>query len=241
MSEVENLVLTLSNNFTKIITIEEIMKNPVIFWGGNGVGDRFANKKFNYTSINRNRKYRTYSENDDESIDKELIENFLNTYTFKKQGIIGIYVHSHRKNIVKRPIRKDIDLEIKKSACVVCGTNNDIICDHKNDLYNDERVLNSKTQTIDDFQALCNHCNLQKRQISVKEKETFKLFSAKNLPMYKFYNFEFPWEKKAYDEENITVKTDTFWYDPVEFNRKIYLYSTITLPIIQEIKRKSKI
>jgi hypothetical protein len=185
MDSIETLVVNLSDNFTKIITIEDIMKNPCIFWGSNGVGDRFAGKKFNYTSINSNGSYRTYSENVDEIIDSVLITNFLDSYKFKRKGIIGIYVHSKRNNICKRPIKKEIDILIKKNGCVVCGSNTNIICDHKNDLYNDERVLKIKTQKIDDFQSLCNHCNLQKRQIQLKEKENQKIYSAKNILSYK--------------------------------------------------------
>lgn len=52
----------------------------------------------------------------------------------------------------------------------ICGSKSHLVTDHKNDLYNDIRVLNSKTQTVDDFQCLCNHCNLQKRQISKQTK-----------------------------------------------------------------------
>ena len=40
--------------------------------------------------------------------------------------------------------------------CIVCGSASDIVIDHKNDLYNDPRVLNSDTQVPDDFQTLCS-------------------------------------------------------------------------------------
>lgn len=240
MSNIEDIISELSNNFCKIISVEEIKKYPSLYWGGNGVGDRFANKKFNYTSINSSKKLRTYSENENETIDMELINKFIEDYKSKQKGIIGIYIHSLRENIPKRPISSKIESKIKESPCVVCGSYNDIICDHKNDLYNDERVLNIKTQKLSDFQPLCNHCNLQKRQVRIKESENKKLYSAKNMSIYKIYNFEFHWEKKIYDESDINLKVDTFWYDPVEFNRKIYAYSTSTLPIIKALKSKFK-
>lgn len=62
-----------------------------------------------------------------------------------------------------RPIRKDIEKYHKQMGCVVCGSKSQLVTDHKNDVYNDPRVLDTNTQTKDDFQCLCTHCNLQKR------------------------------------------------------------------------------
>jgi hypothetical protein len=112
------------------------------------------------------------------------------------------------------------------------------VCDHKNDLYNDARVLDVETQRLDDFQPLCNHCNLQKRQVCKNEELSEKLYSAKNIARYRQYEFEFPWEKKAYDKGLPSCKADTFWYDPVEFDRKIYCYVTLIIPLVRELKRK---
>ena len=110
------------------------------------------------------------------------------------------------------------------------------------DLYNDIRVLSVKTQLISDFQPLCNHCNLQKREICKTEKQTKKLYSAKNIQMLKIHPFEFHWEKKVFNINDITCKNGTFWFDPVEFNRNISVYSMyvpiIKDPIIKELKYK---
>jgi hypothetical protein len=196
IDELVTKVTKSTNNFTKILSIDEIKDNG-LYWGGNGVGDRWANKEFNYSVIYSNKNPKSYSENGDEIIPKEVIEEFLQTNNNKGVGIIGIFVHSKRtdKQQIERPINKNIQKDITKLYCVVCGTH-DTVCDHKNDLYNDIRVLSLKTQLISDFQPLCNHCNLQKRQICKKEKQTEKLYSAKNIPRYKVYPFEFPWEKK---------------------------------------------
>ena len=167
-----------------------------------------------------------------------MIENFLNDNTENNKGILGIFVHSKRLNIVKRPINRDISLLIKMNSCVSCGSHSDIICDHKNDIYNDERVLNVKTQLLNDFQPLCNHCNLQKRQVFKDEVKNEKIYSAKNLQRYNVYLFEFPWEKKNFDTEDINTKIDTYWYDPIEFNNKIFLYSLYVIPIITAIKMR---
>ena len=235
-TNIEELVIQLTDNFTKILSSKEIKKYPKLYWGGNGVGDRWANKKFNYSVIYSNRSPKTYSENDDDIIPDELLNDFLKTH--KGSGIIGIYVYSKRNRSEKRPISKSIRKIITDNSCVVCGTNSDIICDHKNDLYNDTRVLDVNTQKLDDFQPLCNHCNLQKRQICKEEEEKKKLYSAKNIQRYKQYKFEFPWEKKNFDKRDINCKNDTYWFDPVEFDNKIFCYLSYTLPIVNAIKNK---
>ena len=103
----------------------------------------------------------------------------------------------------------------------MCGNKRNIECDHKNDFYNDKRVLSIHTQIIDDFQPLCRQCNLRKRGICQIEHKEKKLFSAKELPEFDEYDFEFTWEKKSYDINDKNCKKDTFWYDPKEFRRKV--------------------
>lgn len=236
---IDELIIKATNNFTKILSINEIKENyKELYWGGNGIGDRWVNKKFNYTVIYSKKKIMLYSENDNDIIPDNILNEFL--LNNKGNGIIGIFVHSKRKNKQNRPINKNIHKLITNLSCVICGTNN-TICDHKNDLYNDNRVLNIKTQLISDFQPLCNHCNLQKRQVSKIENQTNKIYSAKNIQRYKIYDFEFPWEKKVFDKKDIYCKIGTYWYDPVEFDRNIYYYSIYILPIIKEIKYKVKL
>lgn len=235
---IAELVEQATENRTKILSTKDIIdKYPKLYWGGNGVGDRWANKQFNYSSVYTNKPPITYSENEEDEIPEELLNEFLQNN--KGPGIIGIYVHSRRTNTETRPIRKDILEVYKRNSCVVCGTGK-TICDHKNDLYNDPRVLSADTQTLDDFQALCTHCNLQKRQVCKLEKETNRIYSAKNISAYRAFPFEFPWEKHAFDIKNINCKTGTYWFDPVEFNKKIYYYSLYVIPIVNEIKRKIK-
>jgi hypothetical protein len=229
-----NMVIQASNHFTRIIPTTEIIEQyPELYWGKNGVGDRWAKKKFNY-SVVFNKKTTRYSEHEDE-IPEMLLKEFLETV--KGNGIIGIFVHSVRSTVdPNRPIRPDISLQIKSESCVVCGTQQ-TVCDHKNDLYNDPRVLDMKTQTISDFQPLCNHCNLQKRQVCKREEQTHILYSAKKIKRYQKMPFEFPWEKKNWDKDDIHCKVDTYWYDPVEFDQKILGYVSYVLPVIHQLKR----
>ena len=73
------------------------------------------------------------------------------------------------------------------------------------------------------------------------EYKTRKIYSAKNIERYKIFPFEFPWEKKIFDENDINCKIGTYWYDPIEFDRNIYHYLIYTIPIINEIKSKIKL
>jgi hypothetical protein len=232
------LVERITINYTKILSTNEIKEKYMeLYWGGNGVGDRWAKKKFNYSVIYSKKEPCLYSENDDDEIPPDILTEFIQTN--KGSGIIGIFVHSIRINNQKRPIGKTIHKEITGSSCVMCGTHN-TICDHKNDFYNDMRVLSLDTQIISDFQPLCNHCNLQKRQVCKTEERTEMLYSAKKIKRYKFYPFEFPWEKKVFDKNDPNCKNGTYWFDPVEFDKKIYYYSVYVIPIVNEIKYKTK-
>lgn len=235
-NSLEDLVKKLSSNFTKIISRKKLSKYKELDWGNNGIGDRWAKKKFNYTLIYHNKKIKTYSENLDDTVNDELLNDFISKCNSDCKGVIGIFVHSLKSHIIKRPISKKIEIEIKKQHCVSCGSTSDIICDHKNDFYNDDDVLNITTQKISDFQPLCNHCNLLKRQINKDEKKNNKLFSAKNLQKYNILPFAFPWEKYCFDINNKYIKKDTYWYDPVEFNNKIFKYTFFVLPVISQIK-----
>lgn len=239
VENIEDLVVNLTHSFTEILSVNEIKKYKKLYWGGNGVGDRWANKKFNYSVIYSNKIPKKYSENETDEIPEEKLKNFLETN--KGNGIIGIFVYSKRTSNQTRPIKDEIKKKYKIQSCVVCGSKTDMVCDHKNDLYNDERVLNAETQNENDFQALCNHCNLQKRQICKEEEQNQKIYSAKNIQRYKQYRFEFPWEKKLFDRTDINCKTDTYWFDPVEFDNKIYCYMSYVIPIINMIKLKVKL
>lgn len=238
--EIINLIKLLSNNFTKIININVINNYEIIKLSNNGIGNRWCHHLFDYTVFYKNKKYKSYIHNKEELIiDNNIINNFYNELNINKKGnsIVGIFVH--RLNNIKnnnRNIRKDIKDNLKNKKCVICGTSSDIIIDHKNDLYNDERVLNIETQTINDFQPLCNHCNLLKRQKHKEEILNKKIFSAKELPLFQIYNYNFPWEYKTYDEYDINLKKDTYFYDPIEFMKILYKYDHYIIPIIKEIK-----
>lgn len=244
MMDTVTLVKELSKDFTQVISRDECAKHTDLNWGNNGIGNRWCSGTFCYTAVYHKR-HKTYNDtcHKVDDIDVKLLDKFRANFVKdhkRKQGIIGIFVHYVLcdEEKTKRPIRQDIAKKVKSQSCVNCGCTQALVCDHKNDFYNDKRVLNSKTQTIDDFQCLCTHCNLLKRQVCKDEKSNHKLHSAKLIPTYRVYDFEFPWEKKAFDLNDPDNKVDTYWYDPIEFTNKLVLYQTYTRPIILEIKHK---
>ena len=121
-----------------------------------------------------------------------------------------------------RPIRLDIrKFYTEKGRCCVCGSNSDLVCDHKNDLYNDPRVLSMDTQTLDDFQCLCNHCNLLKSSAEQKARVSGKRYGATNIPQLTIFEVDFVEGDETFDPNDINAFVGTYWYDPVEFMKKV--------------------
>lgn len=164
-------------------------------------------------------------------------------YKWVKEGkhkVISLKLNGFTDNpnlSTSRPIRDDIILALKNKLCVSCGNPN-VVCDHKNDCYNEPLVYDVKLQTVDDFQPLCNQCNLMKRSHHSKECKANKILSAKRfVPRYSMYNFVFPWELEHFDVSDETCKVGAFWHDPIEFEFKIDAYKTSTLLIVKAIKK----
>jgi hypothetical protein len=169
--------------------------------------------------------YYTFDSTNDE---KEKLENIFKEYCKKinyqyNEGpkIKFIWICGICESNEKRPIRQDIKNHYKKMPCVHCGSKSDLVCDHKNDLYNDKRVLNTKIQTLDDFQSLCTHCNLQKRQIMKNTLKENKRYGATNIPMLKEFNIDFTSGDIYFDKNDINAMKGSYWYDPIDFIKKI--------------------
>jgi hypothetical protein len=127
-------------------------------------------------------------------------------------------------NNTSRPISNRVRKAIlhKDACCVVCGSHSNLIPDHKNDLYNDTRVLNEVTQHIDDFQCLCQHCNLQKRQVCKDMKKYKKRYPATNIPALKCFGIDYISGNENYDENDPNTLIGTYWYDPKTFMEHIH-------------------
>ena len=124
---------------------------------------------------------------------------------------------SDEKDKHKRPISKAIYAHFAGKLCVVCGSSSSLVVDHKNDLYNDPRVLNKTTQRVDDFQSLCRSCNLRKRAVAKKTRETGKRYGATNIPAWAPFGVDFIAGGEDYDPSDPDAMVGTFWHDPVAF------------------------
>lgn len=140
-------------------------------------------------------------------------------------------------------------------CCLNCGIKKDLVIDHKNDLYNNKKILDKSTQTFEDFQRLCDKCNNDlKHSIHEKERQTGKLHKAKDVGKFLRDNFEYPWEKglteyKEKDEKgnNIWIQDEihcckfyTYWYDIEAFENRREWYLLIRKVNLQIKNLKTK-
>mgnify|MGYP001461460011 CR=1 FL=1 len=122
------------------------------------------------------------------------------------------------------PIGKHIRNFYAGKSCVVCASKSSMVIDHKNDLYNDPRVLNVKTQIPDDFQPLCNACNLRKREVCKKSKQLGKRFGATNIAQFAKFGIDFIEGDETLNLDDPNAMRGTYWYDPVEFMEYVWNY-----------------
>ena len=155
-------------------------------------------------------------------IEEELIKNEFNKY-IKSKGtkIKYIKIYGLNNNILYKNIRNDIKKYYLNKPWCACGSKSFLICDHKNDLY---PILDLKLQNLDDFQSLCNSCNLRKREILKKTKETNKRYGATNIPCLEIYGIDFIEGDESFDINNINIMKGTYWYDPINFHNYIKKY-----------------
>ena len=138
---------------------------------------------------------------------------------------IGIKLNGYKKepDTKVETIRKEIKDRLSKQPCIVLGVNTScdhkIEIDHKNGRKNNERVMNTKTQTIEDFQPLSKPANDAKRQHCKKCKETGMRFDAKILG----YPVSVIKGNLKYDEK--LGCEGCFWYDIKAFRQALELKS----------------
>lgn len=195
--EVDKLFNPNEEGISEWITREELNSNNILDWGNNGISRHGV---FFYDN-------------------RYIWEKFPDKGKIEKIRTNGLSETNLLKN--NRPIRNEIHKYHKDKGCVVCGSKSDLVTDHKNDLYNDPRVLNIKTQTIHDFQCLCNHCNLQKRQVLKQTKKSGKRYSAKNIPSLKIFDIDYIEGTDSFDENDIYALRGTYWYDVEAFMKYI--------------------
>jgi len=166
----------------------------------------------------------SWDDDDDRSkINTQIKQAYIEQQLIVSKGkcIKYIKLWGFQNNSNNRPISAKIKKYYKDKCCVVCGSYNNTIIDHKNGLYNDNRVLNTTTQRIDDFQVLCNHCNLQKRQTIKDMKTSGKRYSALNIPSVSVFNVAFTKGDETFDKNDPDWGIGTFWHDPIDFLQKL--------------------
>lgn len=153
--------------------------------------------------------------------DKEMLLKIHETIHYtNKTGPRVEYIQFFGKceNIIyHEPPRNDIISNIRKRPCANCGTKTNIECDHKNDLKNDIRVMKKETQTIDDFQSLCKHCNDRKRAVKEEMLKTNKRIGAKTLG----FKIDFTSGDETLNKDDPNWYIGTYWGDCIAFKQSI--------------------
>ena len=214
----------MTNNYNDILPKEKAIELGIFPKNtNNGVGNRCIICKLYYVTYIYSDKTlpKTYPIDLDITYYSNKISKFkINNKSNK--GIIGFIIHcDNNDKSIKRPIRKDIKTYYKKYPCVICAKTSELICDHKNDLYNNPRVLNTKTQSLDDFQSLCNSCNLRKRAISILTRKTCIRYGATNLPHMKPFGIDYVGGDDTLNFKDPDALIGTYYYDPIVFNTKL--------------------
>ena len=86
--------------------------------------------------------------------------------------------------------------------------------------------MNEETQREDDFQCLCNHCNLQKRQVNKTTRETGQRIGATTIPSLAVFGVDFIRGDETFNPDDENAMVGTYWYDPIAFMKELrVLYS----------------
>ena len=75
--------------------------------------------------------------------------------------------------------------------------------------------MNLQTQTIDDFQALCRHCNIVKREKELRARNQGQRYGAKANN----YNFDFTQGDFTLDINDPNWYVGTYWGDCIAFKQ----------------------
>ena len=210
------------NQISRIVATNEFKDKYISLKLGNGGSwcrmDSLFAKKYKYVTRKENGHLNLSWE-----ANKEEMEQIQTEFKFeksKKKSISHIKIYGTQNEMNKQNIRQDIRDFFKDSVCVVCGNSN-IEIDHKNGLYNDNRVLQ-----IHDFQPLCRHCNQQKRQSIVITKKTGKRYKATNIPQLAIFGIDFIKGDERFEKDDPEAMIGTYWHDPIEFMEQIKLKFT---------------
>lgn len=229
--DINQEIKQLTNEYNSILPIEKAMELGIHSGPKNGLGDRTdIHKMYIITVVYASkRKPMTYPKCYDEIIDldedqKRMIEEYKNERrdnSLRMGGcVIGFIIHGDNdEESQKRPIREDIKKHYRSHPCITCGTRK-TICDHKNGLYNDKKVLDTKTQTVDHFQSMCNNCNLRKRAVDLKTVKEKKRQPPPASYLIINAGIEFTQGDETFNPNDPDAMVGTYWYDPIAFAKE---------------------
>ena len=185
-------------------------------------------KIFTCTNVTKIKYYWSYTDTEKQQVIELVSKLSFENRCHTQNNYIGIFSDDKDEDKSSRSIREDIKKIIKLKPCLHCGKQNDTVVDHKNDLYNDPRVLNIKTQTIDDFQPLCNGCNLIKRAYNIKMLlPGGKRFNALELPLFKHLGVSYTKGNEKFNIKDINTLEGVYWTDIADFTKKaLALYAS---------------
>lgn len=152
---------------------------------------------------------------------EDYMEKRFPNHLYKSRKTILFKICGMKDKYILRPIRPSIYKFFQNSKCCHCGSK-DIVIDHKNYLYNDPRVLNTKTQTVDDFQPLCNSCNLKKRGDCIKMRKTGKRIPATEIIGVWANGVDFISGDDSFDITNPNTLVGYYWYDVLQFKEHLF-------------------
>jgi hypothetical protein len=218
---------------SRIVCTDEFVGDYIGLQLGNGGGwcrlDGDFGKKNKICVVKRSGEFRFSwrpSDEEDLLLRQEVtafVEQNTSSIVFGKGNTVYLLkICGALNDLSARPIRQDIRNALKAGPCVVCGTCSQIEIDHKNGMYNDPRVLCIQTQTVEDFQPLCKHCNDQKRETYNYMKREGKRYPATNIPAWKAFGVDYTSGNETYDPMDINATVGTFWHDPVVFAAFVY-------------------
>ncbi|MFD1094994.1 restriction endonuclease [Salegentibacter chungangensis] len=136
---------------------------------------------------------------------------------------IAIKLNGYKEKLSSnvQTIHPKIKKELAKKRCIILGTTRS--CDHKTEVDHKDgrkdnpRVMNPKTQRIEDFQPLSKPANDAKRQFCKVCAKTNQRFDAKRLG----YTTSFIQGDVEYTEELGCI--GCYWYDPIAFRQAFVL------------------
>jgi hypothetical protein len=112
---------------------------------------------------------------------ESLEGSYTNLEKPRKGDVLGLFIWGlidkipGTRNIPKRIIKQ---IKCKGARCLICDTDRNIQCDHKDDDY---PYIPPDKLTVSDFQPLCGSCNKEKREAHKKEKNNKKGFYYRDV------------------------------------------------------------